>query len=378
MKYKKAGFWVSITGIIVVFACVIFLGVNRKVEADNTVKQANKQRKSNVKVLHTEPAKTKKSIEIVKSTETVKPTQSPKAQSIAASETIISIHSISKDGKFIKSYSIEDQYEEEKPIPIAKNCRYMVNQNMSTLSFEEVTFKELADYIATSKDNQNLSSECAMTRNHKGQITSIKLLSKYNQYGIYYLMPRNWDDYELWKETIGDNVLEEYYKLTYRTQISSSVWPEDMSLEVYTGNAGDGDSGFVLLKDHKGKILYNEMAHYSRPGWNNIYYGKDDLGPFLMSFLKDSRDDEGGCSYRIYRLTNKGEVIQTEGSSFTFGFSYTYDKALFKEWMKPLENYMKNSVLLLSTQDCELRMSQQSEFAQYNYEVLKDLTKGWY
>ena len=69
--------------------------------------------------------------------------------------------------------------------------------------------------------------------------------------------------------------------------------------------------------------------------------------------------------------------MQTEGASFEFGSSYIYKDSLFKEWMKPLEAYMKNSVLLLSTQDGEIRTEQKSEYDQNNYEALKDRKDWW-
>ncbi len=383
MNYKKPRFWVSVVGILIVISCIFFLTVNRKEGTDPSkeVQVSAMKPTATPKVTITpKPTATPKPSVTLEPTITPKATTTPKATPTAAPqykpEEVMGIAGISEDGRFVSKYSTEDSLSDvSEPIPFAKDCVYMANKSMSTLSFEEITHDKFVGYIGNVE--YNTYKDCIVYRNKLGEITCVKLLSEYDKYGITYLLPSDLDDYEDLKSYAGDNVLEEYYKLVFSSKDSSTSWPKNLIIEVYTGNVGDGESGLVLIKDKKGEILHTEFAHRARANWNSVYYGMDEKGAFVMSFLKDSRNNAGGCSYRIYRLNKKGNMVQTEASSFSFDSYPINDDALFKKWTKPLEDYMKNSKLLLSTLDGELRTEQVSEYDKYNYEELKDRTNWW-
>lgn len=142
------------------------------------------------------------------------------------------------------------------------------------------------------------------------------------------------------------------------------------TIEVYIGNIGDGDSGYVFVKDEKGTILYNAFAHTARAGWNNIYLGENKNGAFLMTLHIEDRDDYGEYNYQVFRLGEDGDVKLTAGSVFSFGGSYIYNDALFWDWVKEMEGYLEESTLLLSSQDGEIRTEHVSDADRYNYETL--------
>ncbi|MCD8197686.1 MAG: M56 family metallopeptidase [Lachnospiraceae bacterium] len=143
------------------------------------------------------------------------------------------------------------------------------------------------------------------------------------------------------------------------------------TIEIYTGDSGDGDSGIVLFKNAGGEELYAETAHTSRAGWNNIYLGSMDGTGFIMTLYMEDRDVYGAYSYQVFRLGEEGQVLQIAGSSFNFGSEYLYDDDIFREWAEEMSAYLEESVLLLSSQDGELRTEQVSEADKYNYETLR-------
>ncbi len=389
MNYKKPRFWVSVLAIMIVISCSLFLTVNHKEGTDpskdtlvSVAKETATPSATPKATITPKPTATPKPSVTIKPTITSKPTTTPiatitpKPTKQYKPEEVMGIAGISEDGQFVNKYRTEDSLSVvSEPIPFATDCIYMANKSMSTLSFEEITHDKFVDYIGN--EEYNTYKDCIVYPNKLGEITCVKLLSEYDKYGITYLLPSDLDAYENLKSYVGDNVLEEYYKLVFSSEMSSSNWPKNLIIEVYTGNVGDGESGLVLIKDKKGEILHTEFAHRARANWNSVYYGMDEKGAFVMSFLKDSRDNAGGCSYRIYRLDKKGNMVQTEASSFSFDSYPINDDALFKKWTKPLEDYMKNSKLLLSTLDGELRTEQVSEYDKYNYEELKDRTNWW-
>lgn len=104
------------------------------------------------------------------------------------------------------------------------------------------------------------------------------------------------------------------------------------TIEIYTGDSGDGDSGIVLFKNADGEVFYAETAHTSRAGWNNIYLGSMDGTDFIMTLYIEDRDVYGAYSYQVFRLGEDGQILQLAGSSFRFGSEYLYDDDIFHAW----------------------------------------------
>ncbi|MCC8140161.1 MAG: M56 family metallopeptidase [Lachnospiraceae bacterium] len=172
-------------------------------------------------------------------------------------------------------------------------------------------------------------------------------------------------------ESEGVDLLETWYMQV--DELTADIGEGDGSerIEIYTGDSGDGDSGLVLFKNADGEVLYAETAHSSRAGWNNIYLGNMDGTDFIMTLYIEDRDVYGAYSYQVFRLGEDGQILQIAGSSFRFGSEYLYDDDIFHAWADDMSAYLSECVLLLSSQDGELRTEQVSEADKYNYETLK-------
>lgn len=296
----------------------------------------------------------------------------------------LAVRSVSRSFYGIDSYVPDGEFDGESLV-FADDCLFRVNMGMSQPKYEVVDFDTFADYI--SEGEAVINKPCSIVYDGE-QITEISLLSGYYRYGIFL---NNWvtdyDEYEMQKEAAaqaeGKNVSEvdllgDYYTLDYSSAIESS-WISDVSdaegierIDVYTGNIGDGDSGYVMVYSvDGGTLLHNEFAHTARAGWKSVYLGSSDGQSWLMTLHIEDRDTYGSYDYQVFRLDEDGKVQLLAGSSFCFGDDYVYDDELFWQWAKELEGYLDNSTLLLSTQDGEVRTEHVSEGDKYNYETLR-------
>lgn len=180
----------------------------------------------------------------------------------------------------------------------------------------------------------------------------------------------------------GVDFIDRYYVLedSIVTNLLGSDTSEDAAnlepatIEIYTGNTGDGESGFVLIKDADGRLIYDEYAHPCNAGQNIIYLCENN---FLMTLYLEDRYDFGGYSYNVFRLDNSGNVIDIASDSFDWYIS-SYDDDEFKEWADGLSRYLSQSYLLLSTEDGNVRTEQVCDKDLYCYETLKPVgTYDW-
>ncbi len=303
----------------------------------------------------------------------------------------------------IKSLGLEDAYNEEtgmmdKSLAFAEDCVFKTNYSMNTIEYEEISFDTFADIIE--EGDPNLNKSCILTI-EDNLVTEIILENAYGNYGISFSEKTNNSAYRemenIVKEVDGENtnMLETYYTLVYSSLSESakkwdvvdsisgesqsmpqSVWQEIQeneeieAIEVYTGNIGDGSSGYVIVRNADGDIIYTEFAHTARAGWNNIYLGSINGTDYLMTVHIEDRDDFGGYHYEVFRLDKNGEILQIAGSEFKFGDYYIYDNDLFKEWAAGLEYYLENSQLILSSQEGEIHTEAKPEEV-YKYETLR-------
>ncbi len=288
---------------------------------------------------------------------------------------MVSVRSIDVANKAIDIYVSEymSSHDDDGPLQFSENCVFKINSEYATYDFREVSFEEFAELIGEEESTFNQPCRCTFVNN---EITEICLLSAWNRYGIsVHDTPPTSTFYEYVMEEEGEEVFAECYSLirTESADISDAAGEE--IIEIYAGNLGDGESGFVLFKDAEGKLLYVQDAHAARAGWNNIYVGENENGAFILNVYVEDRWDYGGYGYWAYRLDENGKVQMLEGSLFNFEFApnghYVYDDDLFREWIAPMEAYLSDSHLLLSTQDGEeVRTEAVSEAGKYNYDTL--------
>ena len=231
----------------------------------------------------------------------------------------------------------------------------------------------LANPSGTSSENPDLYDGAAMDTETAGETEQPNALETY---GIRYQPPSADTFYTDMQQVTGldaQQLLDTYYTLDGAEQwdVSDAVGMEEV--QVYTGNIGDGDSGFVFFRDADGQLLAAESAHISRAGWNNIYLGEMDGTGYILTVHIENRYDYGCYDYQVFRLSSSGEILQLAGSSFEWNSNGTvlYQDEYFREWADTLNSYLADSHLVLSSQEGVLRTQRISEAEQYSYEALR-------
>lgn len=231
----------------------------------------------------------------------------------------------------------------------------------------------LANPSGTSSENPDLYDGAAMDAETAGETEQPNALETY---GIRYQPPSADTFYTDMQQVTGldaQQLLDTYYTLDGAEQwdVSDAVGMEEV--QVYTGNIGDGDSGFVFFRDADGQLLAAESAHISRAGWNNIYLGEMDGTGYILTVHIENRYDYGCYDYQVFRLSSSGEILQLAGSSFEWNSNGTvlYQDEYFREWADTLNSYLADSHLVLSSQEGVLRTQRISEAEQYSYEALR-------
>lgn len=304
---------------------------------------------------------------------------------------VVYVQSISNSARGFDRYVTQEEYEDLPLFPFAEKCEFRVNWEKDKLSYSPVSFDKFADLVTQSARVINPPVYCEVRDN---LIVRADLESGYYVNGFTYERPADgslaWNQYA---ENAGrdqhmtaEEVLENYYTLSHTESADIGDGAGVEQIEVYTGNIGDGGSGVVLFKDADGAVLGSEFAHAARAGWNNIYIGDAEGVNYILTVHIEDRDTYGEYSYQVYRfgegrfeesngrdgrLAEAGEIRQIAGSRFEFGDSYRYDDEMFRAWADDLTYYLKNSHLVLSSQEGEIRTETVSEADKYNYETLR-------
>ena len=288
----------------------------------------------------------------------------------------VSIRNVSEDDRCIDHYVNDSMDEEQKKLFFAENCDFFVNQQWDEINYEEVSFSEFARLI-NDKNSESMNVNCVLTFQN-GMITKAELPNGLYKYGVFY-QTGSYSDY--WYEYVTKTIYEEqgidglatYYTLTDTITADISEFTEgEETIEIYTGNIGDGgDSGLVLFKNKQGEIIHTDSAHHARAGWNNIYLVDNKGKNYILTVSIEDRDSFGSYGYQVYELGPMGMLMHRTGTRFEFGEPYVYDDEIFKQWVQGLEFYLENSVLLLSSQEGEIRAERVSDLDRYNYETLK-------
>ena len=218
---------------------------------------------------------------------------------------------------------------------------------------------------------------------HSTVLQGIKMVQPFGANGIW--IPQNYEDsvfmedgknyfsnYEFYKQELGENFLEEFYEKTYTIESDISKDGIDEIIEVYGGNIGDGDSGYVLVKDIHGKLMFHEFAHVARAGWNTVFLSEDD---YLINVHMDDRDTYGEYSYEVYRVVGENEIQILAKDSCSYDFEReAVDSEEVMKFFDTLYLYLERSRLLLTTQEGELKAIGLTE----ENMTLEDLMESWY
>ena len=173
---------------------------------------------------------------------------------------------------------------------------------------------------------------------------------------------------------VGDNyTLVTSYEANLNHDESSLKVTTDELIEVYTGNIGDGDSGFVLFTSGEANDPYSIEAHVARAGWTSIYLIDTEVNDYLFELTMEIREGFGNLSYMVYhfgeQLGPRIPVVINDSVTYSYEAD-TFDEKAFEIWASGMENYLKDAQLLLSTQDGVLRTEPSNDLKLYNAKTI--------
>lgn len=288
--------------------------------------------------------------------------------------------SLSRSAGGIDRYVVSDEdsgTEEGKEQPFlafSEECKFYVNRSMNSLRYEQVSFEEFADLAQEVFSWKNPSFLLTF---EKGMAAEAILENDYGAGISYAVLPP-----DVWSTNAQEvSGLEGTEILGGDYTLKSEIWTdigdgEGMErVRVYSGNVNGSGRGVAVISYLDGRLLYTASASADRTGWNHLYIGplgSRKGGCFLMTIHIEDRDDFGEYAYYVFRLSEDGGIRQLAGSSFQFDDKrIPYDDALFKEWADKMGEYLSISSLLLSTQDGELRTTEEVEQYSHSYETLR-------
>lgn len=300
------------------------------------------------------------------------------------------VYNISRSERVIDSWAFDyPKYEEEyyfdynlarkngeipaKSFVFDENAKFYVNETVGITESTEVNFEAFTDYIDSrseaSEEYGYEGAEC-LCQVKDGVITSITLQNPYPYISNLLTVPKDHYFYENFS-------VKDYYSLksSYKTNLNHDKDNTEL-VEVYTGNVGDGDSGMVLVcSEDSAKEPFSIEAHTARAGWTNIYLvtigGKD----YIFELHFDSRDGYGECSYCLYYFGEQSErklvAYVADGAAFDFGGEIEQES--YDKWAEKMEQYLKDAVLLLSSQDGEIRVGPENDYDRYKRDALLEI-----
>lgn len=148
-----------------------------------------------------------------------------------------------------------------------------------------------------------------------------------------------------------------------------------------------GDLAFLELTDSKGKTTRLEYAHTSHAGWNSVYLCKIKQKEYLLVFNPYECTGQADFMYVVYSITSQGTMEIIDSNSYSFsekkGTTNSFNEKKFRTFAKKVNAYLKNSYLLMSTENGELKYSTKDNCLaasdQYKTEKwLKEIEKGLY
>ena len=295
---------------------------------------------------------------------------------------LVRAYSVSRSAESVDLYWLDgqapDEIVENEGLAFAEDCEFYVNREMDRWFFEQVDFPGFADAfqegMSGGPEGPAKTVECVF---ENGQIVQAYLRNPLEAYGITAYEPPYPDTFyeDMQKNTglSGPELLDTYYTLVRTEEWKAYDGDAACTLEIYSGNIGDGESGIILFRDAQGEILFTQSAHSARAGWNNVYRGELDGAEYILILHLEDRDTYGGYEYQVLHYSASGVISLAAGSSFEWNENGTvlYDDGYFQEWMGRLTPYLEHSHLLLSTQEGELRTEPVSETERYSYEALR-------
>lgn len=269
-------------------------------------------------------------------------------------------------------------------IGISESCRFYVSDQVGRLVAKEVSYDEFMGYFpdieqSVGEDHTNAAECQCQIRN--GSIIRIELGNPYLSIANISYISEGHDYYNQYG--LADYTLQKTYQahINRDRDAEQNEQEEADTIEVYTGDAGDGESGMVLVySGYPVDDPYSIEAHTSRAGWKSIYLVSIGEKDYIFQMNMEIRDTFGQLTYVVYSFgcqagPNLATIVE-EGAIFEWNENINYDS--FEQWAERADYYLKDATLLLSTQDGMIRTGPDNDYERYNSrKLLEEMNPVW-
>lgn len=119
----------------------------------------------------------------------------------------------------------------------------------------------------------------------------------------------------------------------------------------------DPELTYLDVIDADGKTrLWTETAHTAHAGWNSVYLYRKDGMDYLLVFNPSQFTGLANFTFALFYITgaNKIDIVDSGAYSFSYGAKKGsenyFDEAKFRTFADRVNTYLKDSILLLSTE----------------------------
>ncbi len=241
------------------------------------------------------------------------------------------------------------------------SCKFRLYNMEGSTPYREVDIKEFTENVLNNEVFKD--AYCSLTT-QDGTVSEANLYARYIEGGFDYMGNNFFIDYKPF------DIMSFELVHSYQCDISD-IEGQELVL-VYQGNVGDGDCGYVIVKDEKGNVIYVDFAHVSKVGWNNIYLGQSEGKDYLLKLQLQNQNNSGRYAYQAFRLDKDGKSILLNGSSLSFdsNTALTDKNPTYNIWFDNMEYYLENSKLLLGTHEGVIRTDPVNDIERYHYDSL--------
>lgn len=259
--------------------------------------------------------------------------------------------------------------DSRESLALADDCTFWINYEVGNLQYKKVDLDTFVRAVGETDSRYGSGRECEVSL-VDGKAVSLRLMNYYPEISFYERIP---DTYYY------ENADKGNYKEAAVYEESVLNWMDDIKREkihVYTGNMGDGESGYITVEVKEGDIIYADGGHESRAGWNNIYLSDNEGKVYFLQLYYENRDTYGSMAYHAFTLDGYGYVSTISGAQFDFEKD-SFNEEAFNLWAEKMNLYLKDTHLLLSTQDGEVRTRPVSDYELYEKSaLLKRIKQG--
>lgn len=133
-------------------------------------------------------------------------------------------------------------------------------------------------------------------------------------------------------------------------------------LNLYKTEEG-GDLAYLEISDAEGNDMWLEYAHTSHAGWNSVYLCNMNQEDYLLVFNPYQCTGVANYMFALFYLTGQNTIQIADSGYYSFdygaaeGTTNAFKEETFRTFADKVNTYLKNSYVLMSTEDGLLKYS---------------------